>query len=91
MTLPLSGRLLAKGLILLAVNLGVTPTPSASQSEYHWSDQFGNRSTLLNGTMIGSVSDLSFVRASHSGTGLPTNLRLFRVLRDGGIQFGRRV
>jgi len=35
--------------------------PIAAQSEYHWSDQFGNKSTLLNGTVIGGVSDLGAV------------------------------
>ena len=36
-------------------------SPLAGQSEYHWSDQFGSRSTLLNGTVIGGVSDLGAV------------------------------
>jgi len=35
--------------------------PVAAQSEYHWSEQFGNKSTLLNGTVIGGVSDLGAV------------------------------
>jgi hypothetical protein len=36
-------------------------SPAAAQSQYHWSDQFGNKSTLLNGTVIGGVSDLGAV------------------------------
>ena len=47
------------GAVLLTLVLA--PTPGGAQSEYHWSDQFGNRSTLLNGTMIGGVSDLGAV------------------------------
>jgi len=52
----LSPLLTSVGLLLAS-----TLSPAAGQSEYHWSDQFGNRSTLLNGTMIGSVSDLGAV------------------------------
>jgi hypothetical protein len=46
-----------------ALMLALTSVPSLgwAQSEYHWSDQFGNRSTLLNGTVIGGVSDLGAV------------------------------
>lgn len=38
-----------------------TPGPLTAQGEYHWSDQFGNKSTLLNGTVIGGVSDLGAI------------------------------
>ncbi len=54
-------RLCAHGLSLALAITGATVTGVEAQSEYHWSDQFGNRSTLLNGTMIGSVSDLGAV------------------------------
>jgi hypothetical protein len=37
------------------------PSQTAAQGEYHWSDQFGNKSTLLNGTVIAGVSDLGAV------------------------------
>lgn len=37
------------------------PSSIAAQGEYHWSDQFGNKSTLLNGTVIAGVSDLGAV------------------------------
>lgn len=49
--------------ILVGVScaLAATPRPGTAQSEYHWSDQFGNKSTLLNGTVIGGVSDLGAV------------------------------
>jgi hypothetical protein len=47
-----------RGFCLALIALGTLVAGAEAQSEYHWSDQFGNRSTLLNGTMIGSVSDL---------------------------------
>lgn len=53
--------LCARGLSLALAVTGATVTGVEAQSEYHWADQFGNRSTLLNGTMIGSVSDLGAV------------------------------
>jgi hypothetical protein len=49
------------GLILALVTLGASPDRAAAQSEYHWSDQFGNRSTLLNGTVIAGVTDMGAV------------------------------
>ena len=45
----------------LGLSLIVALSPVAAQSQYHWSDQFGNKSTLLNGTVIGGVSDLGAV------------------------------
>jgi len=56
MNIRILRKLAVGGLVLIAV-----PSASFAQSEYHWSDQFGNRSTLLNGTMIGGVSDLGAV------------------------------
>jgi hypothetical protein len=49
--------------LLLSVGLllSTPPDPAFAQSQYHWSDQFGNKSTLLNGTVIGGVSDLGSV------------------------------
>lgn len=46
---------------IVCMAAGLSPLQARAQSEYHWSDQFGNRSTVLNGTMIGSVSDLGAV------------------------------
>ena len=66
--LPL--RVAVVGLLLTA-----TFSPAAAQSEYHWSDQFGNKSTLLNGTVIGGVSDLGAVYYNPG--------RLARLLRPG--------
>jgi len=48
-------------LVGVSCALAATPRPGTAQSEYHWSDQFGNKSTLLNGTVIGGVSDLGAV------------------------------
>lgn len=49
------------GAILALVTLGASPDRAVSQSSYHWADQFGNRSTLLNGTVIAGVSDMGAV------------------------------
>jgi hypothetical protein len=57
----LSKKLTQVALLLAGLAFGLIPSETLAQSEYHWSDQFGNRSTLLNGTMIGSVSDLGAV------------------------------
>lgn len=45
---------------LLLVSLGA-PLPAPGQVANHWSEQFGNRSMLLSGGVIGSVSDLGLV------------------------------
>jgi hypothetical protein len=47
--------------LLVSLSPLLSTTPANAQSEYHWSDQFGNKSTLLNGTVIGGVSDLGAV------------------------------
>ena len=49
------------GLMLALVTLGACASRATAQSEYHWSDQFGNRSTLLNGTVIAGVADMGAV------------------------------
>ena len=35
--------------------------PAAAQEAHYWSEQFGNRSMLLGGAVIGSVFDLGAV------------------------------
>jgi len=45
---------------LLLVSMGV-PLPAPGQVANHWTEQFGNRSMLLSGAVIGSVSDLGLV------------------------------
>ena len=37
------------------------PAPTSGQSGNHWTEQYGNRSMLLSGAVIGSVSDLGLV------------------------------
>ena len=39
----------------------IAPTMAAGQAANHWTEQFGNRSMLLSGAVIGSVSDLGLV------------------------------
>jgi hypothetical protein len=47
-------------LVALAVLIGYA-TPSAAQSSHYWGNQFGSESVLLNGTVIGSVTDIGAV------------------------------
>lgn len=50
-------------LTLAAIVLGFPATPVAvhGQAGNHWTEQYGNRSMLLSGAVIGSVSDLGLV------------------------------
>lgn len=45
--------------LLLALALAALPVPVLAQSEHYWTSQFGNRSRLLGGAVIGGVNDLS--------------------------------
>lgn len=47
--------------LLLALALAALPVPVLAQSEHYWMSQFGNRSRLLGGAVIGGVNDLSAV------------------------------
>jgi hypothetical protein len=58
--LPRLGRVVA-GVTLALVTLGASPDGGAAQTSHHWADQFGSRSTLLNGTVIAGVTDMGAV------------------------------
>ncbi len=49
--------------LITAILLGflAAPTGARGQAGNHWTEQFGNRSMLLSGAVVGSVSDLGLV------------------------------
>jgi len=46
-------------LIALAILVAITPRHSAAQDTHYWNNQYGPRSMLLGGAVIGSVTDMS--------------------------------
>jgi len=48
-------------LFLLLSSLSTFPAGASAQAGHYWTNQFGNESVLLNGTVIGSVTDLGAV------------------------------
>jgi hypothetical protein len=57
------GKTMQRGMIFAGVVLFclTIPHPGLGQAGNHWTEQFGNRSMLLSGAVIGSVSDLGLV------------------------------
>jgi hypothetical protein len=49
----------SRTLLVLALVLAGLPLRARAQSEHYWLSQFGNRSRLLGGAVIGGVNDLS--------------------------------
>jgi len=54
----MSRPMMCGGLILVLL---MNPGPGRAQVGNHWSEQYGNRSMLLSGAVIGSVADLGLV------------------------------
>ncbi|KPJ83692.1 MAG: hypothetical protein AMS19_03450 [Gemmatimonas sp. SG8_23] len=67
---------------LLAAGAWTASTPVVAQDSHYWSEQYGTRSALLGGAMIGSVRDLSAVYYN------PGALALYR---DAGFLLSARV
>ncbi len=68
--------------ILTGSGLVSPPEPLSAQDSHYWSEQYGTRSALLGGAMIGSVRDLSAVYYN------PGALALYR---DAGFLLSARV
>lgn len=58
--------------------LGVGRSPAAAQSHY-WSDHFGNESILLNGVVIGSVTDAGAISTTRPGSSIRRTPSCWRV------------
>lgn len=80
-------------LVWLALAHAALVATAAAQTEHHWSEQYGNRSMLLSGTVIAGVSDLGAVfynparLARLEGPGFILNAKVYErkdvVLEDG--------
>jgi hypothetical protein len=69
-TLPLRASLVLAAILGL---LGASGSTAAAQEAHYWSEQFGNRSMLLGGAVIGSVFDLGAVFYNPGRLGLIDN------------------
>jgi hypothetical protein len=56
-------RALCTGMLIASTVAGawISPRSAEAQDAHYWSNQYGTRSVLLGGTVIGTVSDLSSI------------------------------
>ena len=47
--------------LLASAALALAPTPALAQGSHYWTNQYGNRSMLLSGVVVGGVQDLGAV------------------------------
>ncbi len=61
-------------LVLATAGVILSPSPSLAQDSHYWTQQYGPRGSLLNGAVIGSISDISGTYYNPGSLGLAESL-----------------